>query len=132
MESDLSQAKTKGILLVLQKPEILDALASHPVKAILIRRLSEKNVSAVYYYRAESITVNSVRKRGVHFGESFHHGVTGNMSAATNDPVETTRRALLQELAHHLEGIGDAGNIMQAGFASPEIWNSSSERVPWP
>ena len=120
LESDLSQTRTKKILAVLQEPEILAGLASRPVKEILIRRLTEKDVSAVYDYRAESITVNSVRKRGVHLGESFQPGMTGNMSAATNDPIESARRALLQELAHHLEGIGDGGNIMQAGFASPD------------
>ena len=120
LESDLSQAKTKEILAVLQKPEILDALATRPVKEILIRRLSEKNVSAVYDYRSESITVNSARKPGIHFGGSFQPGSSRSMSWATTNKIESMRRALLQELAHHFEGFGEAKALMEAGFAKPD------------
>jgi hypothetical protein len=120
LESDLSQAKTKQVLAVLQKPEILDALKRRPIQEIIIRRLADRTTSAFYVYEDQSITVNSARKLGVHFGEEFRPGVTINMSAATTDKMESTRRALLQEIAHHMEGIGEAGELMRSGFENPK------------
>ena len=70
-------------------------------------------------YEDESITVNSARKPGVHFGEAFRPGVTINMYAATTDKMESMRRALLQETAHHLERIGEACDLMARGFHDP-------------
>jgi hypothetical protein len=117
LESDLSQAKTKQVLAVLQKPEILDALKRRPIKEIIIRRLADRTTSAFYVYEDQSITVNSARKLGVHFGEEFRPGVTINMSAATTDKMESTRRALLQEIAHRvLEG---RANSCGVGLRTP-------------
>jgi hypothetical protein len=119
LESDLSKAKTDHVLAVLDRPEILDALERRPLREIVIRRLTEKDISAFYIYDDRSITINSARKLGVHFGEDFRPGVTVNMSAATTDKTESMRRALLQEIAHHMEGIVEAGELMRSGFANP-------------
>ena len=117
--SDLSQAKTNQVLAVLDRPEILDALTRRPIREIIIRRLAEKSASAFYVYEDQSITVNSARKLGVHFGEEFRPGITINMSAATPDKMESMRRALLQETAHHMEGFGGAHPLMRRGFENP-------------
>jgi hypothetical protein len=69
-------------LSALEQPEILNVLKEYRIESILIERLSERGRSAVYDYRARSITINSARKLGVHYGEEFRPGVTGNMSAA--------------------------------------------------
>jgi hypothetical protein len=119
LESDLSQAKTRQVLAVLQSPEILDALTRRPIQEIIIRRLADKSTSAFYVYADQSITVNSARKLGVHFGEEFRPGITINMSAATPDKMESMRRALLQETAHHMEGLGGAHELMRRGLENP-------------
>jgi len=42
------------------------------------------------------------------------------MSWATTDGIESIRRALLHEVAHHFEAFDEAASLMQAGFASPD------------
>jgi hypothetical protein len=117
LESDLSQAKTSEVLAVLEREEILVALARKPIREIAIRRLKEKHASACYIHDEQSVTVNSARKRGVHFGGSFLPGVSWSMSWATSDKMESMRRALLQELGHHLEGFHNATELMEQGYA---------------
>jgi hypothetical protein len=118
--SDLPQAKTNQVLAVIERPEILDALARRPIKEIIFRRLGEKSTSAFYVYEDQSITVNSARKLGVHFGGSLQPGSSRSMSWATTDKIESMRRALLQELAHHFEGFNGATALMKEGFGQPD------------
>jgi len=57
---------------------------------------------------------------GVHYGETFEPGKTGNMSAATGDKAESSRRGLLHEIARHLEnGNARVRAIRDAAFADP-------------
>jgi hypothetical protein len=104
----------------LQNPEILDALSRRPIQEIIIRRLAEKSTSAFYQYDDQSITVNSARKLGVHFGGSFRPGYSRSMSWATTDKIESLRRAMLHELAHHFEGFTEAKALMEEGFERPD------------
>ena len=120
LESDLSQAKTRQVLGVLQNQEILDALSRRPIQEIIIRRLAEKSTSAFYQYDDQSITVNSARKLGVYFGGSFRPGYSRSMSWATTDKIESLRRAMLHELAHHFEGFTEAKALMEEGFERPD------------
>ena len=83
----------------------------------MIRRLGEKDISAYYVYFERSITLNSARKRGVHFGAALRPGAMRNLSAATSDKVESLRRSLLQEVAHHFEGFRDAGEIIERRYS---------------
>jgi hypothetical protein len=108
------------VLAVLQRPEILDALENRPLSSISILRLRDPRVSAFYTYDEQSITLNSGRKLGVHFGEEFQAGSSRNMSWATTDKAESMRRAMLHELAHHFEGFSGAAPLMEAGFANPD------------
>jgi hypothetical protein len=119
LESDLSQAKTDQVLAVLHRPEILDPLEKMPLSSISILRLRDPRISAFYTYEERSIALNSGRKRGVHFGGEFQPGSSRNMSWATTDGIESIRRALLHEVAHHFEAFDEAASLMQAGFASP-------------
>lgn len=120
LESDLSQAQTRQVLAVLQRTEILDALEKRPLSSISILRLRNPRVSAFYSHEEQSITLNSGRKLGVHFGGEFQPGSSRNMSWATTDKGESMRRAMLHELAHHFEGFSGATPLMEAGFASPD------------
>ena len=120
VESDISREDTRRILTVLERPEILRALERKPIQQILICRLPEKGTSGVYSYDDRSVTLNSARKLGVHFGETFRPGSTGNMSAATTDKLESLRRSLLQELAHHFEGMGEAEKLIDEAFSNPD------------
>lgn len=121
LESDLSRDTTSQILQVLERPDILSALRRNRVGSIAFRRLDEKSHSAYYDYSLKAITVNTARKPGVHFGERFEPGKTGNMSAATTDKLESMRRALLQELAHHFEnGNWKVQAIRDAAFGDPQ------------
>jgi hypothetical protein len=56
------------------------------------------------------------------------------MSGATEDKMESMRRALLQELAHHLENVSDrVKEAVRAGFEGPTkrpITRYAAERGP--
>jgi hypothetical protein len=108
------------VLAVLQRPEILDALEKRPLSSISILRLRDPRVSVFYTHDEQSITLNSGRKLGVHFGGEFQPGSSRNMSWATTDKAESMRRAMLHELAHHFEGFREAAPLLEAGCASPE------------
>jgi hypothetical protein len=82
---------------------MVNALERVPIEKISIGRLGDKQHPAWYDSHAQSVSINSARKLGVHFGEGFSPGRTWNMSAATRDNVESMRRSLLQETAHHIE-----------------------------
>lgn len=101
--SGLSKDKAQEVLSVLGRPEIADILRQRPIRRISIERSSVQGFGGVYDDRTKQITLNSVRRRGVNYGEAFVPGRTGNMSAATDNPMESLQRTLLQELAHHLE-----------------------------
>jgi hypothetical protein len=120
LESDLSPAKTKQVLGVPQTPEILEVLERRPLSSISILRLRDPRISAFYVHAEESITLNSGRKLGVHFGGKFLAGASRNMSWATMDRIESLRRAMLHELAHHLEGFPEARTLMELGFRRPD------------
>jgi hypothetical protein len=49
LSSDLSAEKTRQVLEVLERPEILKVLGRWPVERILIARSSEKTISAEYH-----------------------------------------------------------------------------------
>ena len=119
VESDMSREDTRRILTVLERPEIPRALRQKPIQQILICRLPEQGTSGVYSYDDRTVTLNSARKMGVHFGETFRPGSTGNMSAATTDKLESPRRSLLHELAHHFERMGEAGKLIDDAFSNP-------------
>jgi hypothetical protein len=119
VESDMSREDTRRILRVLERPEILRALQQMPIRQILICRLPEQGTSGVYSYDDRTVTLNSARKMGVHFGETFRPGSTGNMSAATTNKLESLRRSLLHELAHHFEWMGEAGKLISDAFSNP-------------
>jgi hypothetical protein len=119
LESDLSRPNTQRILSVLQHPTILRTLVLRPLNAISILRLREKALSGIYDYEDASITVNSARKMGVHYGIEFRPGVTFHMSEATRDLLESIRRTMLHETAHHLEFAPNASELIKLTFADP-------------
>ena len=120
LRSDLSRERTREVLLVLDRPEILDALERNKIMTIVLERLPERSQSAYYDSAQKSITVNTARKLGTHFGEEWIPGQTGNMSAATKDKLESTRRALLQEIAHHFENDNtEVARLRDAAFRDP-------------
>ena len=119
LESDLSKEGTRRVLSALQRPEILDLLQVDPLESIVIARLPAKGESAYYDWGEKTVTVNSAGKLGVYYGAAFEPGVTRNMSGATMDKMESMRRALLQELAHHLENVSDGVKAaVKAGYES--------------
>ena len=121
LESDLSREKTSQILHVLERPDILTALQRNKIESVAFRRLLGKAYSAYYDSDTKAISVNTARKLGVHYGETFEPGQTGNMSAATLDKQESIRRALLHELAHHFEtNNAEVAAIRDAAFADPQ------------
>ena len=60
------------------------------------RQTNEKSHSAYYDPGVKTVTVNTARKPGVHYGEIFEPGQNGNMSAATMDRAD--RSAWTEEL----------------------------------
>jgi len=118
---------------VLERPEILRALRQKPIQQILICRLPEQGTSGVYSYDDRTVTLNSARKMGVHFGDTFRPGSTGNMSAATTDKLESPRRSLLHELAH-LKRHDIALNWLIAGaqalhWFNPLVWMAARQML---
>ena len=103
LQSDLSTQKTGQVLKALGDPAVAAALKKTPIESILIARLPDRDHPAWYDYSTKSVSINSARKLGVHFGESFEPGKTWSMSGATPDKQESLRRSLLQETAHHLQ-----------------------------
>ena len=91
------------VLEALNHPAVAHALERMPIEKISIGRLSDKQHLAWYDSHAQSVSINSARRLGVHLGEEFSPGRIWNMSAATRDKVESMRRSLLQETAHHIE-----------------------------
>jgi len=133
LRSDLSRDNTAKILWALNRPEILGFLERCPVNSIAIERVGSKVRTAEYNWRDKAIIINSARKLGVQYGEKFRAGATGNMSAATLDKIESMRRSLLQEFAHHLENSIPGrfprypGGICQSRQA-PDHWLCSRDR----
>ena len=80
----------------------MDVLARYPVTKITIGRFSQRLIAAEYHARNRTITINSARKLGFHFGEDFVPGLIQSMSRAATDRLESRRRSLLHEIAHHL------------------------------
>jgi len=123
--SELSRQTTEEVLSALKNPDVLAALQKNPISSIAIQRTGNKLYPAEYDWHDMAITINCARKLGVHFGEEFRPGTTGNMSAATSDRTESMRRSLLQETAHHLQnvvpGIGDSVNAAFADAARRPI-----------
>jgi hypothetical protein len=103
VSNDLPREKTRDVLSVANKPEILRSLQRNPIESITICRVQERGASAVYDWTERTVTVNSARKLGRYYGADFIPGETRNFSAATKDLTESIKRAFLQELAHHLE-----------------------------
>jgi hypothetical protein len=120
LTSNLSVEKTREVLAVLDRPEILAALEKHPIQRIIIARLGDKIALADYVWSDKTLTLNSGLKPGVHFGEDFIPGQSGNLSAATVDRIESMRRSMLHETAHHLQNAFPViGNIVSEAFANP-------------
>lgn len=118
-DSDISDLKTNRVLSVLGYPPIAEALKRSPIKHISIARLGDKQHPAWYDYRAKSVSINSGRKFGVQFGEEFSPGRTWNMSGATTDKIESMRRSLVQETAHHIEAsIPGVKDVVSEAWAS--------------
>ena len=103
LQSDLSAQKTGQVFKALGDPAVAGALKKAPIESILIARLPDRDYPAWYDYSTKSVSINSARRPGVHFGESFEPGRTWSMSGATTDKQESLRRSLLQETAHHLQ-----------------------------
>ncbi len=119
LTSDLSAENTVRVLSVLERPEILNALEQNRIDSIYLQRLSEKSNSAYYDHDTGAVTINTARKLGIQFGAKFDPGVVSNMSRATTDKLESMQRALLQELAHHLErNSAEVAAIRDAAFSS--------------
>ena len=120
LDSSLSAEKTQQILGVLRQPGIIDALQRVTLNLLSIRRLGDKQHPAWYHYKTKSIFIDSARKPGVQYGRQFHPGATMNMSGATSDRMESMRRSVLQEVAHHIEdSIPGVKALVLAAFASP-------------
>ena len=121
LESDISAGKTQQVLGALNHPGIVNALGRVPIEKISISRLGDKQHLAWYDSHAQSVSINSARKLGVHFGEEFSAGRTWNMSAGTRDKVESMRRSLLQETAHHIEAsIPGVRETVAEAWANPD------------
>jgi len=120
LSNDLSVEKTREVLAVLDRPEILAVTERWPIEAIVIDRTGEKAIIGEYHSIHRVISVNSARKPGIHLGEEFRAGETGNMSAATWDKTESMRRSVLQELAHHIENcVPGMIAIVSRAYANP-------------
>jgi hypothetical protein len=120
LRSDLSRDKTAKVLWVLDRAEILALLERCPVNSITIERIGGKTYSGEYHWRNKTITVNAARKLGIQYGAEFQPGKTRNMSAATSDKIESIRRSLLQEVAHHTENsVTGASLIIREAFGNP-------------
>jgi hypothetical protein len=58
---------------------------------------------------------------GVHYGAKLQAGISYSMSAATSDKLESMRRTLLQELAHHVENCAaGVSEVVYGAFARME------------
>jgi hypothetical protein len=120
VRSDLSHERTTEVLSALNRREILRVLENNPIESITIQRSGIKGRLGEYAWQDKTIIVNSARKPGVHFGEDFRAGESGNMSAATRDRMESMRRSLLQETGHHMENsIPGARAMIREAFANP-------------
>jgi len=118
ISSDLSQQKTGEVLSALNRPEVLDFLKANPIDKITISRSGGKQ-SGEYDWRHKTVAINSARKLGVQYGAEFHPGKSPTLSAATSDRLESMRRTLLQETAHHIENsVPGISKIVRAAFAS--------------
>jgi hypothetical protein len=118
LKSDLSVGKTERIIAALNQPEILAALERNPIESISISRLGNKSHPAWYDSDSKSVSIDSSRKPGVQYGREFQPGVTANMSSATPDKIESMRRSLLQETAHHIENsVPGVAKLMMTAFS---------------
>ena len=118
--SDLSREKTGQVLSALNRREVLDVLRGNPIEKIAIGRSGGKQISGEYDWRRKTIVINSARKLGVQYGAEFQPGRTYSMSAATSDKMESLRRTLLQETAHHIENsVQGVSKVVRVAFANP-------------
>jgi hypothetical protein len=120
LSSDLSREKTQEVLSALKHRDILNVLRRNPIECITIARTGGKPYPAQYRWDEKTIAINSARKMGVHYGAAFRAGITNTMSAATSDKIESMRRSLLQETAHHIENsVTELTGEIQAAFSNP-------------
>jgi len=118
--SELSRERTGAVLAALDRRELLEILEANPIERITIRRAGAKQISGEYDWRHKAATINSARKIGIHYGAEFLPRISYSMSAATSDKLESMRRSLLQEVAHHFENsVAAVSSIVRAAFANP-------------
>jgi hypothetical protein len=103
VDSELARERTGEVLSALNRREILQVLETNPIENIAIRRTGDKQISGEYDWRRRTIVLNAARKMGIHYGADFRPGSSYSMSSATSDRMDSLRRSLLQETAHHVE-----------------------------
>ena len=107
------------MLSALNRRDVLDFLKANPIERITIGRSGGKQISGEYDWRRRTVFINSARKMGVQYGAEFRPGKSPSMSAATPERLESMRRTLLQETAHHIENsVPGVGKIVRAAFAT--------------
>ena len=118
LRSNLSKAKTEAVLSVLDGSPILDTLAKHPIQEIEFLRTPERGWNGAYDHEARTIQINTIRRWGNGFGEAFVPGKSFSIASATGDKLESMRRSLLQETAHHMQEVGGkaVSDIARAAF----------------
>ncbi len=107
VHSDLSDVQTGRVLSALDGSPALGILSEHKIESIAITCDLPKDWKGLYDYRAGgTVQVNSIRRRGYHYGELFVPGASSQISVATDDKFESMRRVLLHETAHHRQSVG--------------------------
>ena len=118
--SELCREKTSEVLSALNRREVLEVLERSPIERITIGRSGGKQINGEYDWRRKTVAVNSARKQGIHYGADFWAGISYSMSAATSDKLESLRRSLLRETAHHIQNsVAGVSKIISAAFANP-------------
>ena len=122
LRSDLSRAKTEAVISALDRSPVLEILATWPLKEIELSRMESANVSGFYDHLAGKVRVNTIGRWGRSYGEAFSVGKSHRMSKATQDKMESMRRTLLHEIAHHLHEIGGEGvaAVAERSFLDPK------------
>jgi hypothetical protein len=60
----------------------------------------------VYNSQVKKVQVNTIRRKGHNYGEAFSPGNSISMSWGTENKIESMRRSLLHEVAHHQHEAG--------------------------
>jgi hypothetical protein len=81
----------------------LGILARHPLRLVSFERFEGRNVNGSYLHGRAELRVNTIRRWGRNFGETFLPGRNRSMSAAAGDNIESMRRSLIHETAHHVQ-----------------------------